>query len=351
MFRPLWNISLSEKGMWETIRGYLTFTRKERFGVLFLLIIISILFILPYFFRPAVGDPDPAAYEKMKAEIRNFESKDMDSSRAAVIRNRYHDYKPDTRDIQSPLRAESFYFDPNSINAGDWQRLGLTERLSKTILHYTEKGGRFLKPTDLKKIYGLLPADYERIFPFVRIKKIHENFKPGSGYYAAPGQDISNVKYADSFFRRTFRINSVTGYTSNKKLQPTDINLADSADWSVLPGIGAKLAARIIHFREKLGGFYNINQVGETFGLPDSCFQKIKSCLHLNTFFLQQIDLNAATIEALQAHPYIRWQIAKWIIQYRQQHGNFHSVDELLQLAGMDSAKFEKIKPYLIAKY
>ena len=61
--------------MWETIRGYLTFTRKERFGVLFLLIIISILFILPYFFRPAVGDPDPAAYEKMKAEIRKFESK------------------------------------------------------------------------------------------------------------------------------------------------------------------------------------------------------------------------------------------------------------------------------------
>ena len=37
--------------MWETIRGYLTFTKKERLGVLFLLLIISILFVLPYFFR------------------------------------------------------------------------------------------------------------------------------------------------------------------------------------------------------------------------------------------------------------------------------------------------------------
>ena len=42
------------------------------------------------------------------------------------------------------------------------------------------------------------------------------------------------------------------------------------------PGIGAKLASRIIHFRGKLGGFYQIEQVGETFGLPDSSFQKIK---------------------------------------------------------------------------
>ena len=275
----------------------------------------------------------------------------MDSSGLAVTRGRYHDNKQDASDTQPPLPAELFYFDPNSINAGDWQRLGLSERLSQTILRYTEKGGRFHNPADLKKIYGLQPADYERIFPFVRINKIHGNLKPGSGFYTTPGYDTSKVKYADSFFRRTFRLNSGAGYTTNKKLQSTDINLADSADWSVLPGIGAKLAARIIHFREKLGGFYNIDQVGETFGLPDSCFQKIKSCLHLNTFILQQIDLNAATKEALQAHPYIRWQIAKWIIQYRQQHGNFHSVDELLQLAGMDSAKFQKIKPYLVAKY
>ena len=60
--------------MWETIRGYLTFTRKERLGVLFLLLLISVLFVLPYFFKPSVGDPDPEAYEKMKAGIRKFES-------------------------------------------------------------------------------------------------------------------------------------------------------------------------------------------------------------------------------------------------------------------------------------
>jgi DNA uptake protein ComE-like DNA-binding protein len=32
------------------------------------------------------------------------------------------------------------------------------------------------------------------------------------------------------------------------------------------------------------------------------------------------------------------------------QHGSFHSVNELLQLAQMDQAKLEKLKPYLTVK-
>ena len=168
--------------MWETFRGYLTFTRKERFGVLFLLILTSMLFILPYFFRPAVGDPDPAAYEKMKAGIRKFELKEMDSSREAVNRDRYYGDKPDTRSASPPLHAELFYFDPNRIHAGDWLRLGISERLSQTIIHYTEKGGRFQQPGDLKKIYGFHQSDYERISPFVRINEVPKisHIAPGS---------------------------------------------------------------------------------------------------------------------------------------------------------------------------
>ena len=62
-----------------------------------------------------------------------------------------------------------------------------------------------------------------------------------------------------------------------------------------LPGIGPKLAARIISFREKLGGFYDVTQVAETFGLPDSTFQKIKSRLRSDGQVLRKMDLNTAT--------------------------------------------------------
>ena len=47
------------------------------------------------------------------------------------------------------------------------------------------------------------------------------------------------------------------------------------------------------------------------------------------------------------SHPYIRWPLARAIAEYRLQHGPFHSIDELLQLAQMDTVKFEKLKPYL----
>jgi competence protein ComEA len=342
--------------MWETIRGYLTFTRKERYGVLFLLIIISILFVLPYFFKPSVGDPDPVAYKKMKEGIRKFETGSTDSSLEAVRHERYQDRKtysmaanPAKADGDS--HAEMFYFDPNKIQSADWLRLGLTERLTQTILHYTEKGGRFQKAEDLKKLYGLNQTEYKRLFPYIRIAKSSVEFKTRSGYSAKSAYNFATAKKTDSFFRES-PLNAEPGFERTaKKFVITDINLADSIGWSRLPGIGAKLASRITHFREKLGGFYHMDQVGETFGLPDSTFQKIKPFLRLNAVSLNQIDLNSATREVLQSHPYIRWQIAKAIIDYRAQHGTFQSVDELLQLAQMDAVKFEKLKPYLTANH
>jgi competence ComEA-like helix-hairpin-helix protein len=66
---------------------------------------------------------------------------------------------------------------------------------------------------------------------------------------------------------------------------------------------------------------------------------------------LHQIDINTATKEELRSHPYIRWQLAQEIIEYRQQHGAFRSVDELLVLAQMNPEKFEKLKPYLVANH
>ena len=341
--------------MWETIRGYLTFTKKERLGVLFLLLIISILFVLPYFFRPAPGDPDPGAYEKLKPDIRKFESRGKDSSQESGSHTKY----PDQNTIQPEKDAlafnkasiqDMFYFDPNRIDGSDWQRLGLSERLTKTILHYIEKGGQFRNAEDLKKLYGLRNSDYDRISPFVRITKRPQKSVNGGSFHTTRENHFQTVKLTDSFIKKSSRpaISGPDYFHHRKNYAITDINLADSADWSRLPGIGDKLASRIVHFREKLGGFYRVEQVGETFGLPDSVFQNIKSSLRLNSVSLHQINLNQATKEMLQAHPYIRWQIAKWIIEYRQQHGRFQSVNELLQLGQLDQSLFEKLKPYLI---
>jgi DNA uptake protein ComE-like DNA-binding protein len=194
-------------------------------------------------------------------------------------------------------------------------------------LHYKAKGGRFYKPEDLKKIYGMHEEEYERLFPYIRIENY---FKTGVKHADFGSQT------ADTAFRRI-----------SKTLDYTNINEADSEQWSRLPGIGATLASRILHFRERLGGFYAVDQVRETFGLRDSIFQKIKPVLILRPGPLVQLDLNQTSRDALQMHPYIRWRLAKAIVEYRDQHGHFNSVDDLMRLAILDSEKFEKIKPYL----
>lgn len=224
--------------MWETIRGYLTFTRKERLGVLFLLAVICLLFILPYFFRSKPGEPDPEAYEKMKMALQKFETVHSDSVLNSDDNNRQSVRKQGIvfpRNPNQNLNRQLFFFDPNTLKSEGWQQLGLTDHVAQTILHFIEKGGRFHKSEDLKKIYGLRSEEYERLLPYLRIAEVPQSARSPFGYDKKNG-NASLLRFS-------------------KKLENTDVNQADSVQWSRLPGIGLTLASRIVHFRERLGDF------------------------------------------------------------------------------------------------
>ncbi len=64
-----------------------------------------------------------------------------------------------------------------------------------------------------------------------------------------------------------------------RPLAPIDINKADTLTLQQLPGIGSKLANRIVLFRKKLGGFESVEQVRRVYGLKDSVYRIIKPSL------------------------------------------------------------------------
>ncbi|PSL36072.1 ComEA family DNA-binding protein [Chitinophaga ginsengisoli] len=132
-----------------------------------------------------------------------------------------------------------------------------------------------------------------------------------------------------------------------KSIPVLDINTADSALWESLPGIGPVLAARIVKFREKLGGFYSISQVGETYGLADSTFNKIQASLRLHKVSLKKIDLNQMDEKSLAQHPYIRYKLARLIVLYRNNHGPFRQVEDLLGIPLVDDSIYRKIEHYI----
>jgi competence protein ComEA len=70
----------------------------------------------------------------------------------------------------------------------------------------------------------------------------------------------------------------------------------------------------------------------------------------VNNFSVKKIDVNTTDVNLLKQHPYIKWNLANVIVQYRQQHGNFKTLDELQNIALINPEVYKKISPYLEIK-
>jgi competence protein ComEA len=315
--------------MWKQLSAYLSNTKKDRSGSLTLIVIIVAICLAPFCYTFFISKKtyDHSAFEK---EISSLKEKQVDSG--TKFRRSYADdespqyYQPSEKNYTARRKftGELFYFDPNTLDEAGWQRLGIRDKTIATIKNYVSKGGKFRKPEDIDKIWGLNDDEVKRLVPYIKI----EDNKP------------ANV-YANATYEKPA--------TTPKKYTAAliDINTADTTALIALPGIGSKLSQRIINFRDRLGGFYKVEQVAETFGLPDSTFQKIRPSLSLSNASVKQININAATVEELKAHPYLRYAIANAIMQYKSQHGNFTSVDDLKKVIPVTEEVFAKVYPYL----
>ena len=297
-------------------KDYFSFTKKERTGIYILLALIAICITIPQFFRTATFS------QEVRVEVMQLQKAPPEQAfKQKERRLAYNDvfYAPEK---EEPVKATLFPFDPNTLDAAGWKKLGINERTTRTIQHYLAKGGQFRNAADLQKMYSLKKEDFDRLMPYVRIATPPPLYPPGK----------PTIKYVKS--------------------PPTiiDINQADTAAFIALPGIGSKLASRIVNFREKLGGFYSVQQVAETFGLPDSTFQLIQPRLQCGTVALQKLNINTADANTLKQHPYIRWNIANAIVQYRQQHGLFRKPEELQQIVLITLELYQKIAAYIIVE-
>ncbi len=307
---------------------FLHFTRKEKNGTLLLLFIILLLISTPVIYSLIFKEKTIDANE-FKNEMASLKTRSADSAEKKYYNN-YADedhYKPNAayRSKEHTIAHDLFYFDPNTLPGAGWKKLGLTDKTIATIQNYLSKGGKFREPADIKKIWGLHEEMVNQLLPYVKIEQ--------SANTAA--------SHFPTFEKKEF---------PKKTIGSVDINIADSSTYISLPGIGPGYARRIVKFRDKLGGFYKIEQVAETFGLPDSTFQKIKNYLHVSGENIKKININTTSLDELKEHPYIRYQLANAIIQFRTQHGNFSSVEDIKKIMLVTEEVFEKLSPYLTVK-
>ncbi len=232
------------------------------------------------------------------------------------------------------MEVRYFFFDPNNASKEEFILLGLSPKVAQTILNYRTKGGEFQKKEDLKKLYTLREEDYDRLEPWVRI---------------ASRPEIRQEKKAVAFSSSEQESKPYSERSSSKErdLLTIDINLATAEEWQQLKGIGPGYSRRIVNFREKLGGFSSVQQVAETYGLPDSTFQQILPSLKNSPIF-RKIKVNSASEVELKGHPYLSNLQAKVLFNYRQQHGPFTDMADLRKIREpFEEQDWKRLKPYL----
>jgi DNA uptake protein ComE-like DNA-binding protein len=201
-----------------------------------------------------------------------------------------------------------FNFNPNSVSEYELESLGLSSGQAKTLINFKQKGGKFYKKEDLKKIYSISDELYNKLEPYIRIER-DEN-------------EISIIE-----------LNSAT----KEKLKK-------------IRGIGEKTAERLIVYRTQLGGYSNLNQLDDVYGLDSTIKNNKTTYFIINTEVLSKIRINNVTFKELLYHPYCDYNTTKKIINYREMHGDFISIEQILENNLIKAKQYRKIAPYLTLK-
>ncbi len=233
--------------------------------------------------------------------------------------------------LKSPLRVEVklHSFNPNTATVKTLEGLGVPGQLANRIAHYRQAGGYFNRPMDLLKIYGFPDSLYQQLAPWVYLPQKKQNPAMLPEQSNGAGQTARVVE---------------------KEPTPAkfDLNQADTTRLMQFKGIGSKLSARIINYRNALGGFVQPNQLYEVYYLDSGLVDNILRYGFVDSNFKPApIPLNTATQKQLAAHPYISYHQARLIIAYRTQHGNYKNTRDLAQVYALNEQWIKKIAPYL----
>jgi len=220
-----------------------------------------------------------------------------------------------------------FPFDPNLATRDELLGLGLTERQVSTLVNYRDAGARFRRPQDLAKVYGIDSATVARLMPWVRIEAGRR--KPDMAEAERPGVAVRN----DTLVYAT--------------VQPVDLNRCDTGDLVKLDGIGPVLSERIIKYRRLLGGFVDVRQLNEVYGLDSLTVLKILPLLTLTYDSVVPLVLDTISYRHLARHPYIGPETAGLIMKYRELMGVPVTLSDLVSGHVMTVGQASRLAPYI----
>jgi DNA uptake protein ComE-like DNA-binding protein len=291
------------------LHDYLTFSKSERRAIIFLLAVIVVLAIV------LSGKKKESTSDIQLAETKHTTSAEIVFDEA----------------------SQPFAFNPNTADSATLRAVGLSPFVSSNIVKYRRAGGRFRRPADLARIYGMDSAAFARIKPYIYIPK---EDSPRPSRPSSP-KNPPDVTQADS---QAYQPSPYKEYMENKLPAGVflDLNKADSADLVRIPGIGPYFASHIVSLRRQLGGYVSLSQLSDIPNLPE-----IGDYVYVEEGAQQRIKVNSATLRTLTRHPYIGYYRAKAIMDIRHRDGRVVSLRQLSFLDEFSDEDIQRLAPYL----
>ena len=284
--------------MW---KDFFYYSRSERRAVYVLCILIALLLVGIWMV--------PEASIPLVAESPKVDSMALKTSKQHAVT----EYTP----------VALFVIDPNKADSIELSRLGLPVHVVRNILKYRQKGGSFNTPESFSRIYGLEQDMFEQLKPYIRIVKPK----------VAETKKVDTIVPVGEIKKKAFKYPEGT---------LVDVNVADTTELKKIPGIGSGIAKAIVVYRNRLGGFYSLEQLAEIEYITPSLMKWFK----LEEPLVRPLKINEVGLETLRAHPYLNFYQARIIVEHRRKKGSIKSLSQLSLYEEFTEKDLERLSAY-----
>jgi len=217
-------------------------------------------------------------------------------------------------------------FNPNYLSDYKAYLLGIDTPALARIRRFRHSGKFFHSKEQFRQVAGLSDSLFRQVEPYIRIP-VFPKRKTRAAYAHSSGKETS------------------------VQMPPAkqDINTATAEDLKKVYGIGEVLSRRIVKYRSRLGGFTIREQLKDVYALSDQAYENLWQRFEIKTpkTITRLIPLNTAPIDRLSQNPYIDFDLAEKIVEYRSLHGDFRKMEDLKKVEGFPSDKYRRIILYL----
>lgn len=281
-------------------RSHFVFSRSQQNGI-FLLIALIVVLQMIYFFYPFASERslDPEEEEQV-LELQ----REIDSLKALAAAER-----------DSVKMAP---FNPNFISDYKGYLLGMSPEEIDRLHAHREKELWVNSAEEFKQVTDISDSLLLKISPYFKFPE----------------------------WRQKPSVNNSSKRAFSEAVTKHDLNSATAEELQKINGIGEKLSARIVNYRESIGGFRSELQLQDVYGLSSEVIQRVKQRFEVRESKEKQ-NINSIELIPLSELPYFDYELARKVVSFRKSNSGIKSFEELVNIPGFPVEKIDRIKLYL----